>query len=318
MNTDIKPFGTQSSNDSQIVIYQPDETISLEVKLEQDTVWLTQSQMAELFKTTKQNVSLHISNIFKEGELRPELVVKESLTTTQHGALKGKEQHNKVKLYNLDVIISTGYRVKSLRGTHFRQWATGVLKSHLLKGYSVNEQMLAFQRQIDSRFNEQSHKIQQIENTQATQQQQLDFFIRTSTPPAEMVFFNGQFFTARVALESLIKSATKRAIIIDHYVDAKTFDMFDVRQPGVKGIIYTQGVGPGMIRLRDEHNSQVNVQPVEVYKWRVEPHDRFLIIDDYLYHCGHSINATGNKLSAIMLMGSSPEIILAEMSSQPE
>jgi len=316
METNIKTIEPKQSNDSQIVIYQPDETISLEVKLDQNTVWLTQAQMAELFKTTKQNVSLHINNIFKEGELKPELVVKDSLTTTPHGAIKEKKQHSKVKLYNLDVIISTGYRVKSLRGTHFRQWATGVLKDYLLKGCSVNEQMLAFQRQIDSRFDEQSRKILQIENIQTSQQQQLDFFIRTSTPPAEMVFFNGQFFTARVALESLIKSATKRAIMIDHYVDAKTFDMFDVRQPGVKGIIFTQGVGPGMTRLRDEHNSQPNVQQVEVFKWRVEPHDRFLVIDDHLYHCGHSINATGNKLSAIMLMGTPPDRILAEMMPQ--
>ena len=145
------------------------------------------------------------------------------------------------------------------------------------------------------------------------QQQQLDFFIRTSTPPAEMVFFNGQFFTARVAIENLIKTAQNRAIIIDHYVDAKTFDMFDVRKPGVQGIIYTQGVGAGISRLRDEHNRQTGVQPVEVFKWRTEPHDRFLIIDDRLYHCGHSLNATGGKLSAIMLMGTSPDVILAEM-----
>lgn len=128
-----------------------------------------------------------------------------------------------------------------------------------------------------------------------------------------MVFFNGQFFTARVAIENLIKTAEQRVIIIDHYVDAKTFDMFDVRKPGVQGIIYTQGVGAGMTRLRDEHNRQTGVQPVEVFKWRTEPHDRFLIIDNHLYHCGHSLNATGGKLSAIMLMGTSPDAILAEM-----
>jgi hypothetical protein len=116
-----------------------------------------------------------------------------------------------------------------------------------------------------------------------------------------------------VAIENLIKTAEQRVIIIDHYVDAKTFDMFDVRKPEVQGIIYTQGVGAGMTRLRDEHNRQTGVQPVEVFKWRTEPHDRFLIIDDRLYHCGHSLNATGGKLSAIMLMGTSPDVIMAEM-----
>ena len=117
-NTTIQP------TDPQIVLYQPDESISLEVKLEEDTVWLTQAQMVELFQTTKQNVSLHISNIFKEGELNSALVVKDSLTTTPHGAIEGKVQHKRTKLYNLDVIISVGYRVKSQRGTQFRQWAT--------------------------------------------------------------------------------------------------------------------------------------------------------------------------------------------------
>lgn len=123
MINDIIPI-----DEGEIVLYQPDNTTSLEVKLEQDTVWLSQAQMVELFQTTKQNVSLHISNIFKEGELHPELVVKESLTTTPHGAIPGKFQKKKVKLYNLDVIISVGYRVKSQRGTQFRRWATNVLR----------------------------------------------------------------------------------------------------------------------------------------------------------------------------------------------
>ena len=229
----------------------------------------------------------------------------------EHTASDGKIY--KTQFYNLDAIISVGYRVNSINATVFRRWATNVLRDYLLKGYSVNQQLLAMQRQIDTRFDEQSQRILRIEDTQAKQQQQLDFFIRTSTPPAEMVFFNGQFFTARVAIENLIKTVEQRVIIIDHYVDAKTFDMFDVRKPGVQGIIYTQGVGAGMTRLRDEHNRQTGVQPVEVFKWRTEPHDRFLIIDNRLYHCGHSLNATGGKLSAIMLMGTSPDVIMAEM-----
>ena len=289
--------------DAEVVLYQPDDNISLEVKLEQETVWLSQAQMVELFQTTKQNVSLHINNIFKEGELTPVSTVKEYLTVQQEGK---RTVQRKVTYYNLDVIISVGYRVKSQRGTQFRIWATGVLKQYLLQGYAVNRQLIALQERMDERMT-------RIEDTQHKQQQQLDFFIRTSTPPAEMVFFNGEFFTARVALENLIKTARTRAIIIDGYIDAKTFDILGTRAPGVLGQIYTVGVGAGITRLRDEHNRQNGVDPIQVFKWRNESHDRWLIIDDQLWHCGHSLNALGGKMSAITLMGKSPDDVLAEV-----
>jgi len=292
-----------NSEESQIVLYQPDDTLSLEVKLEEDTVWLTQAQMVKLFGSSKGNVSEHVANIYAQGELSKEATVRKIRTVRKEG---NRMVYRNIDYYNLDMIISVGFRVNSRQGILFRQWANSVLKEHLLRGYSINHHLVSLQQQMDNRMNA-------IEFRQDEQQKQLDFFIKTSTPPAEMVFFNGDFFTARVAIENLIKTATFRAIIIDHYVDAKTFDMFDVRQPGVKGVIYTQGVGSGMIRLKEEHERQKNVQPVDVYKWRIEPHDRFLIIDDRLYHCGHSLNATGGKLSAIMLMGTSPETILSEM-----
>lgn len=299
----------------QIVLYQPDESVSLEVKLDvdADTVWLTQAQMCDLFQKVKSTISYHISNIFAEDELDAKVAVRKFRTTTKHGAIKNKTQVDEVNLYNLDVVISVGYRVKSKQGTKFRQWATKVLREHLLRGYSVSQQLLFMQKQIDQRLNAQNERILRVEDKQDQQQRQLDFFIRTNTPPAEMVFYNGEFFTARVAIESLIKTAKRRVIIIDHYIDAKTFDMFDVRSEGVQGIIYTQGVGAGMTRLKQEHDSQPNVQPVEVRKWRLEPHDRWLIIDDQLYHCGHSLNATGRKLSAITQMGTPPEDILSQM-----
>lgn len=135
---------------NEIVVYQPDGTVRLDVILENETVWLTQAQMTELFQTTKQNISLHISNIFREGELVEDVVVKESLTTTKHGAFAEKTQTNKVKLYNLDVIISVGYRVKSHRGTQFRIWATDLLREFLLRGYSVNQRIERLERRIDN------------------------------------------------------------------------------------------------------------------------------------------------------------------------
>ena len=289
------------ADDSQIVLYQPDDSIRLEVKLEQDTVWLTQAQMTELFRTTRNNITMHIRNIFKEKELDEKSVCKESL----HTAADGKRY--RTKIYNLDVIISVGYRVKSPIGTRFRQWANAVIKQYLLQGYSVNRHLIALQENMDKRM---TH----IEDVQAKQQQQLDFFIRTSTPPAEMVFFEGDFYTARVALENLVRSANHRVIIIDGYVSSLTLSVLDVRKPEVTATIYTVGVGQGMQRLMDEHDRLFPDNHIDIRKWSNESHDRWLIIDDTLYHCGHSLNANGgHKISAITLMGTSPEVILSKI-----
>lgn len=164
-------------NEGEIVLYQPDESINLEVRLDQETVWLTQMQMVELFKTTKQNISLHIGNIFKEGELDRRVAVKNPLTTTQHGAIPGKFQHSKVLLYNLDVIISVGYRVKNPIGTRFRQWATTVLREHLLKGYTINHHLVALQQNVDSRF-------ESLENRVGVQEQQIAFLVNMHQQPS--------------------------------------------------------------------------------------------------------------------------------------
>ena len=289
------------ADDSQIVLYQPDDSIRLEVKLDQDTVWLTQAQMTELFRTTRNNITMHIRNIFKEKELDEKSVCKESL----HTAADGKRY--RTKIYNLDVIISVGYRVKSPIGTRFRQWVNAVIKQYLLQDYSVNRHLIAIQENMDKRM---TH----IEDVQAKQQQQLDFFIRTSTPPAEMVFFEGDFYTARVALENLVRSANHRVIIIDGYVSSLTLSVLDVRKPEVTATVYTVGVGQGMQRLMDEHDRLFPDNHIDIRKWRNESHDRWLIIDDNLYHCGHSLNANGgHKISAITLMGTSPEVILSDV-----
>lgn len=289
------------TDDSQIVLYQPDDSIRLEVKLDQDTVWLTQAQMTELFRTTRNNITMHIRNIFKEKELDEKSVCKETL----HTAADGKRY--RTKIYNLDVIISVGYRVKSPIGTRFRQWANAVIKQYLLQGYSVNRHLIALQENMDKRM---TH----IEDVQAKQQQQLDFFIRTSTPPAEMVFFEGDFYTARVALENLIRTANHRVIIIDGYVSSLTLSVLDVRKPEVSATVYTVGVGQGMQRLMDEHDRLFPDNHIDIRKWKNESHDRWLIIDDSLYHCGHSLNDNGgHKISAITLMGTSPEVILSKV-----
>ena len=199
------------ADDSQIVLYQPDESISLHVKIDGafKTVWLSLDQMAELFGRDRSVIGKHVRTIFKGGELQKESVWAKFAYTASDG------KTYQVDYYNLDVIISVGYRVKSVQGTKFRIWATSILRQYLLQGYSVNRHLIALQENMDKRM---TH----IEDIQAKQQQQLDFFIRTSTPPAEMVFFEGDFYTARVALENLVRSANHRVIIIDGYVSSLT------------------------------------------------------------------------------------------------
>ena len=291
------------ADDSQIVLYQPDESISLHVKIDGafKTVWLSLDQMAELFGRDRSVIGKHVRTIFKEGELQKESVWAKFAYTASDG------KTYQVDYYNLDVIISVGYRVKSVQGTKFRIWATSILRQYLLQGYSVNRHLIALQENMDKRM---TH----IEDIQAKQQQQLDFFIRTSTPPAEMVFFEGDFYTARVALENLVRTANHRVIIIDGYVSSLTLSVLDVRKSNVTATIYTVGVGQGMQRLMEEHDRLFPDNHIDIRKWRNESHDRWLIIDDSLYHCGHSLNANGgHKISAITLMGTSPEVILSKV-----
>ena len=285
------------ADDSQIVLYQPNESVKLEVKVDagHETVWLTQQQIADLFGTKRPAITKHLSNIYASGELDKN----STCSILEHMGNDGKQRYA-TTYYNLDVIISVGYRVNSINATAFRRWATNVLREYLLQGYSVNRHLIALQENMDKRM---TH----IEDVQAKQQQQLDFFIRTSTPPAEMVFFEGDFYTARVALENLVRSANHRVIIIDGYVSSLTLSVLDVRKPDVTATIYTAGVGHGMQRLMDEHDRLFPDSHINIRKWSNESHDRWLIIDDSLYHCGHSLNANGgHKISAITLMGTSP------------
>lgn len=297
--------------EAEVVLYQPDDNIRLEVRVEHDSVWLSQAQMGQLFGTNRQAITKHIKNIYETGELNRESTCSILELVQTEG---NRKVRRKVEFYNLDTIISVGFRVNTRQGILFRTWANNVLKQYLLQGYAVNQQLLAIQRQIDTRLDEQAQRMTRIEDTQAKQQQQLDFFIRTSTPPAEMVFFEGDFYTARAALEALVKTATTRVILIDGYVSSLTLSILDVRQAGVQAIIYTQGVGQGMTNLMQEHDRLFPTAHIDIRKWRNESHDRWLIIDDTLYHCGHSLNANGgHKISAITRMQMSADTILSQM-----
>lgn len=267
----------------EIILYQPDETVKLEVHMEDETVWLTQAQMVELFCSTKQNISLHINNIFKEKELVKDSVVKKSLTTASDGK---KYQTN---FYNLDVIISVGYRVKSVRGTQFRIWANSVLKEYLLKGYSINQ------------------RLSELEKTVVLHSEKIDFFVRTSLPPVEGIFFDGQIFDAYKFATDLIKTARKSLLLIDNYVDESVLLMLSKRNPGVSANIYTQKITPQLQLDLDKHNDQY--PPINIRTYR-NSHDRFLIVDDKeVYHIGASLKDLGKKIFAFSKLEIDPGLI---------
>ena len=281
------------TENNEIVLYQPDETIKLEVRLENETVWLTQQQMTVLFETTKQNVSLHINNIFKEEELLPEATVKEYLTVQQEGDRTVKRIQ---KYYNLDVIISVGYRVKSRRGTQFRIWATKVLKDYLLRGYAVNQRLTSIENQLES------HNKLLIEHSN-----KIDFFVKTSLPPVEGIFYNGQIFDAYKFVNDLIRSAKQRIVLIDNYVNDSVLQMLDKRQQNVSATIYTKDFSAQLQLDLQRHNAQY--APIVIHQFS-NSHDRFLIIDDIVYHIGASIKDLGKKWFAFCKMGIAAREIL--------
>ena len=286
-------------------MYQPDETIRLEVRLDDDTVWLTQAQMAELFQKDQSVIARHIGNVFHEGELQ-----ETSNMQILHNTLS---KFKPTKIYNLNVIISVGYRVKSKRGTQFRIWATSVLKELLLRGYAINQQLSQLERRIDARFDTHQNEIQKIESTLADHQEKIDFFVRTNQPPVVGVFHQGQVFSARLFVEDLVKTAKKEVILIDSYVDAKTFDLLDVRNVGVQATIYTERVDASIQRLQQLHNQEHSTQPISIAAFTHPFHDRFLIVDDELWHCGASFKDLGRKLFAIDKLELDKNIILNQL-----
>ena len=265
-------------SNGEIVLYQPDETIRLEVRLDDDTVWLSQAQMAVLFQTTPQNVTIHIRNLYKEGELDKISTCKDYLQVQKEG---DRIVRRKQKQYNLDVIISVGYRVKSIHGTRFRQWATTVLKDHLLKGYSINS------------------RLENLEQRVSKTEEKIDFFVRTSLPPQQGIFYDGQVFDAYQFACDLIRKAQKEIVLIDNYVDDTVLTILDKRSKGISTTIYTQHISQQLQLDLDKHNAQY--EPIDIVHFN-KAHDRFLLIDDEVYHIGASIKDLGKKWFAFTRM----------------
>ena len=277
----IKP-----SEDNEIILYQPDSTVKLEVRLENETVWLTQQQIADLFGVKQPAISKHLKNIFESGEL---------IETSVHSILEytaadGKSY--KTKFYNLDAILSVGYRVNSRNATLFRQWANKVLKEYLLRGYSINQRLMHMENRIDHRLSEHDMQIKELNN-------RMDFFVRTSLPPTEGIIFDGQIFDAYNLMCDLIRGANCRIIVVDNYIDDSVFVQLDKRAPGVSATIFTPSISRTLRQDLERHNAQY--PPIEIKTFR-RAHDRFLIIDDTVYHVGASFKDLGKKLTAFSKM----------------
>ena len=259
-------------NTGEIVVYQPDEITRLEVRVKEETVWLTQSQMSDLFGRDRTVITKHIHNIFTEQELD-----EKSNVHFLHFAHSDKP----IKLFSLDVIISVGYRVKSTQGTKFRQWANKIIKEYLLKGYCINPRLTAIERRLDDH------------------EKKIDFFIQSSLPPKQGIFFDGQIYDAYAFVADLVRKAARRIVLIDNYIDDTVLTMLSKRTAGVEAVIYTAKVSKQLQLDIDKHNAQYPQVEVRTFS---KAHDRFLIIDDTVYLVGASIKDLGKKWFGFTLM----------------
>lgn len=263
--------------ENEIVLYQPNDAIHLEVRLEEETVWLNRNQMSILFGRDVKTIGKHINNALRE-ELQGLATVAKFAIVQNEG---GRQVTRMIDFYNLDMILSVGYRVKSSQGILFRQWANKVLKEYLLKGYSINQ------------------RFERLEQRVSRTEEKIDFFVRTSLPPVEGVFFDGQIYDAYELASCLVKSARKRIILIDNYIDETVLTLLDKRADGVTTEIYTQQISQQLQLDIQRHNSQYAPIPVHIL---TRSHDRFLLLDDDVYHIGASLKDLGKRWFAIMKM----------------
>ena len=277
-----KEIELYNPSDETVVIYRSaDSAVQLDVQLSEETVWLSQQQMASLFDSTVPNISIHIRNIYKEGELLKEATVKDFLIVQNEG---GRKISRHVLFYNLDVIISVGYRVKSQRGVQFRQWATKVLNHYLRYGYAI------------------SNRFERLEQRVAKTEAQIESFVHATLPPREGIFVDGQIFDAYEFVQKLIKSAKKSITLIDNYVDESVLAMMSEKQAGVRVGIYTKEITKALQLAEKNFNAQygdLEIKTTSVF------HDRFMIVDDEtIYIIGASLKDAGKRLFAFTQMDS--------------
>ncbi len=274
------------AQNGEIILYHPDNSIRLEVRMEEDTVWLTQAQMAVLFGCSQDNIGLHLKNIYSEREIEQDATTEEISVVRLEG---NRKVSRRITHYNLDAILSVGYRISSKNATKFRQWATSVLKQYLLRGHAINQ------------------RIERLEQRVSKTEEQIGFFVRTALPPVEGVFYDGQIFDAYAFASDLIRSAQERIILIDNYVDDSALLALAKRKEDVSAEIVTKHVTETLKLDLERHNQQyppIAIRECDRY------HDRFLIIDDTIYHLGASLKDLGKKLFAFCRMEMKAEEVL--------
>jgi acylphosphatase len=279
----------QTDNTGEIILYQPDGSLKLEVRLENETVWLNRQQMALLFDRDIKTIGKHINNALNE-ELQEFSVVAKFATTATDG------KTYQMEYYNLDMILSIGYRVKSVRGIQFRAWSNRVLKDYLLKGYAINRRI----ERVEKIAMETERRVTETEK-------KIDFFVKTSLPPVEGIFYDGQIFDAYNFASDLIKSAKKSITLIDNYVDESVLLLLSKRRKGVAATIYTAQISSQMQLDLQKHNEQYPPVTVQIF---TRSHDRFLFIDGDIYHIGASLKDLGKKWFAFSKMGLNANILL--------
>ena len=281
----------------EIVLYQPDEKTRLEVRVDADTVWLTQQQMGQLFGTNRQAITKHLKNIYDTEELARESTSSILELVQKEGS---RSVRRKIEFYNLDAIISVGYRVNTRRGILFRQWANAVLKQYLLQGYCINRQVVALQQYVDDR-------LLKIEDRLDSQQEDIDFYIKTNQQPSELVIPTGCVWDAYSYLSDLVRTARKRVILIDNFIDDRTLLLLDKRVAGVEATVYTRYSEKAELDFA-KHNAQC--EPVQRVQLPHSVHDRYLIVDDDVWLLGSSVKDMGRGLTTIIRTEINPEYIL--------
>ena len=287
------------NNQSEIILYQaPDNQTILEVRFEDETIWLTQAQIVTLFSTSKANVSEHIKQIYQSKELEVEATVRKFRTVQIEG---NRSVTRRTDHYNLDMIISIGYRVNSIQGTQFRIWANKVLKNYLLKGYVIHQQ-----------FEQIENKLKQHDKTLLEHDQKFDLLIKTNLPPKEGIFYEGQIFDAYQFASDIIKSATKSIVLIDNYVDESVLTLLSKRKSKVTATIYTASVTNQLKLDLKRFNAQYPTVEVKTF---TKSHDRFLIIDHAtVYHIGASLKDLGKKWFAFSKINLNAQEIIEKLS----
>lgn len=273
------PDQAGNENRGEIVLYQPEGEVRLEVRVENETVWLTQAQMAKLFNKDQSVIARHIKNVFKERELQ-----QEGNMQILHNTLS---KFKPTAIYSLDVIISVGYRVRSFRGTQFRRWANQVLKDYMLKGYAINQRKMATDLQIVDRLHEQDSRLSAVE-------QRIDFFVNAAQTPTGGILATGTRFDGFVLISDLVKRAKKSAVFIDPYATIEVLKFAAMRAKGVSAKIYSPRITPEFNAAAELHKKQY---PGLELKTMRTIHDRFLLVDDTVYHFGASFKDMGNEES---------------------